>query len=157
MPTHIKILAVGRRMPSWVGDAIADYKKRLCDLRLEILEIPQIKRTASQPASKAMRLECEKLLATVEKDTYIVALDQSGSRINSKQLATQLEQWMQNHQAVAFLIGGSDGLDSRCKKQSHAVWSLSDMTLPHALARLILVEQLYRAWTILKDHPYHRD
>ena len=156
MLTHIKILAVGRRMPSWVNDGIADYQKRMRDIRLEILEIPQVKRTASQPPTKAMEQECAKLLLVLPTDAHLVALDQSGSPLSSEQLAAQLKQWMQNHQSVAFMIGGSDGLDNRCKKASHAIWSLSNMTLPHALARLMLVEQLYRAWTIIKDHPYHR-
>ena len=156
MPVHIKILAVGRRMPSWVNDGITDYQKRMRDIRLEIVEIPQVKRTASQPPAKAMAQECAKLLAVLPADAHLVVLDQLGSTLSSEQLAAQLEQWMQNHQPLAFMIGGSDGLDARCKKASHEIWSLSNMTLPHALARLILVEQLYRAWTILKDHPYHR-
>ena len=156
MPTHIKILAVGRRMPSWVNDGIADYRKRMRDIRLEILEIPQVKRTTSQPPTNAMQQECAKLLSATPTDAYLVALDQSGLPLSSEQLAAQLKQWMQNHQTAAFMIGGSDGLDNRCKKASRAMWSLSSMTLPHALARLMLVEQLYRAWTILKDHPYHR-
>ena len=156
MPTHIKILAVGRRMPSWVDNGIADYRKRMRDIRIEILEIPQIKRTTSQPLAAAMKQECAKLLASMPTDAHLIALDQSGVPLSSEQLAAQLEQWMQDHQLVAFMIGGSDGLDNRCKKASQAIWSLSNMTLPHALARLMLVEQLYRAWTILKDHPYHR-
>ena len=156
MPIHIRILAVGRRMPSWVDDGIADYKKRMHDMRLEILEIPQTKRTTSHPPAKAMMQECEKLLAMTATDNYLIALDQSGLPLSSEQLATELNQWIQNRQSVAFMIGGSDGLDPRCKKASRAVWSLSNMTLPHALARLVLVEQLYRAWSILKDHPYHR-
>lgn len=156
MPAHIKILAVGRRMPSWVNDGISDYKKRIPDIRIEIIETPQIKRTSSQPAAKAMTQECEKLLSLIETDTYIVALDRLGLKINSERLAAQLNQWIHDCRTVAFIIGGSDGLSPRCKKESHALWSLSDMTFPHTLARLILVEQLYRAWTILKDHPYHR-
>ena len=155
MPTPIKILAVGRRMPPWVNDGIADYKKRMHDIRIEIVEIPNIKHTASQPAL-AMAQECEKLLATAGADAYLVALDQLGSPMSSEQLAMQLNQWIQDRLAITFMIGSSDGLDARCKKASRAVWSLSSMTLPHALARLILVEQLYRAWTILKGHPYHR-
>ena len=151
----VKILAVGRRMPTWVNEGIVDYKKRIQGIDLEILEIPQIKRSASLPVSKAMEQECTKLLAAIETDSYIIALDQLGQRINSRQLANNLNHWMQDHQSVTFLIGGSDGLSLHCKKSSHAVWSLSDMTLPHALARLLLVEQVYRAWTILKRHPYH--
>ena len=143
-------------MPPWVNDGIADYQKRMRDIRLEIVGIPQVKRTASHPPAKAMEQECAKLLSVLPTDAYLVALDQSGSALSSEQLAAQLERWMQNHQLVAFMIGGSDGLDARCKKASHATWSLSSMTLPHALAQLMLVEQLYRAWTILKDHPYHR-
>ena len=156
MPTHIKILAVGRRMPAWVNNGIADYKKRIANLNLEIIEVPQIKRSVSQPVAKAIAQECAKLLPLIKGNDYIIALDQSGKRINSEQVAVQLNQCLQNHQTIVFLIGGSDGLDARCIEQSDVLWSLSTMTLPHALARLVLVEQLYRAWTILNNHPYHR-
>ncbi|MBC6414215.1 MAG: 23S rRNA (pseudouridine(1915)-N(3))-methyltransferase RlmH [Chromatiales bacterium] len=156
MPIHIKILAVGRRMPTWVTAGISDYKRRINDINLEIIEVPQIKRSTSQPVSKAIAQEGAKLLSLIEREAYIIALDQTGQQINSEQLADQLNQCIQNHQTLAFLIGGSDGLDLRCIEQSHARWSISCMTLPHALARLILVEQLYRAWTILNKHPYHR-
>lgn len=143
-------------MPSWVDDGIADYQKRMHDIRLEIIETPQIKRTPSQSPAKAIMQECEKLLSLTGTNTYLISLDQSGMQPSSEQLATQLKQWIQDRQSITFMIGGSDGLDARCKEASHAIWSLSNMTLPHALARLVLVEQLYRAWTILKDHPYHR-
>ena len=153
---HIRILAVGRHLPSWANNGISDYKKRMPQLNLEIIEIPSVRRTTSQPVAKAMAQECTKLLSKIERDAYIVALDQSGQQINSEQLAEQLKQWLQNHQTIAFLIGGSDGLAAGCINKSHALWSLSYMTLPHALARLVLVEQLYRAWTIVNNHPYHR-
>lgn len=144
-------------MPTWVNVGIADYMPRIHNVDIEILEVSQIKRSVAQPVAKAIAQEGEKLLSMTAADDYIVALDESGKQITSEQLAMHLNQWIQDHRSVAFMIGGSDGLDPRCKEASRAVWSLSAMTFPHGLARLILVEQLYRAWTIVIDHPYHRN
>lgn len=144
-------------MPAWVSEGIADYRKRIHSVDIQIQAIASIKRNTSQPSAKAMAQECQKLFARLNSNTYTIALDQQGQRLTSHKLAIRLQQWKVEAQAVAFLIGGSDGLTEDCKQSANEVWSLSDMTLPHSLARLVLVEQLYRACTIIQDHPYHRE
>ena len=142
------VVAVGHKMPQWVETATQDYVKRMPrDCTIEIKELkPDI-----NPAKEA-----SKIREALPKGALIIALDERGTDINTVQMAKQMDHWKTLGTDVALLIGGADGLDSELKKEAHTMWRLSSLTLPHAMARVLLVEQLYRAWTILQGHPYHR-
>ncbi len=155
---RIQILAVGTRMPAWVNQGVEDYLRRLprhidCSFR----EIPAAQRSAGSTVEMIKHKEAEALLKAARAADYTVALDERGSRCSSTGLADHLQDWLDNYSRVALLVGGADGLDDRCKQAADQVWSLSDLTLPHPLVRIILAEQIYRAWTLLQGHPYHRD
>lgn len=155
---RITILAVGTRMPGWVADGIHAYRKRLPPhIRFELTEIPPGPRSARGPASAAMEKEAEQLLKRAERADRVIALDERGEQWSSVELAAEMNGWQQNAGQVAFLVGGPDGLTDACRRRADAVWSLSRLTLPHGLVRVVLVEQLYRAYTILNHHPYHRE
>ncbi len=136
-------------MPDWVTTATQDYIKRMpSDCSIEIKEIkPDL-----TPAKEAI-----KIAAAIPKGSRVIALDERGKDQTTQHLASQLANWRQEGVDITFLIGGADGLDASLKDQAHALWRLSSLTLPHAMARVLLVEQLYRAWTILQGHPYHRE
>jgi len=136
-------------MPDWVATATQDYVKRMpADCSIEIKEIkPDL-----SPAKEAIKIS-----AAIPKGARVIALDERGKDQTTQQLATQLANWRQEGIDIAFLIGGADGLDASLKENAQALWRLSSLTLPHAMARVLLVEQLYRAWTILQGHPYHRE
>jgi len=136
-------------MPDWVSSACNDYLKRMpADCSIELKEIkPDL-----SPAKEAI-----KITAAIPKGVRIIALDERGKDLSTQALANQLTQWRQDGGDVAFLIGGADGLDASIKQKADAIWRLSSLTLPHAMARVLLTEQLYRAWTILQGHPYHRE
>lgn len=143
------IIAVGHKMPDWVSSACNDYLKRMpADCSVELKEIkPDL-----SPAKEAI-----KITAAIPKGIRLIALDERGKDLSTKALANQLAQWRQDGGDVAFLIGGADGLDPSLKQKADAIWRLSNLTMPHAMARVLLTEQLYRAWTILQGHPYHRE
>lgn len=136
-------------MPAWVSAATHDYLKRMpADCSIDLKEIkPDL-----TPSKEAL-----KIAATIPKGARVIALDERGTDQTTQDLSTQLAGWRQTGVGITFLIGGADGLDATLKAQAHALWRLSSLTLPHAMARVILVEQLYRAWTILQSHPYHRE
>ncbi len=154
---RIKLLAVGTRMPAWVEEGIAEYRKRLpAEFSLEIQEISLAKRGKNADIRRARQQEAEALLKAVPKDDVLVALDVEGRAISTEMLAQKLNEWHMDGRNLSLLIGGPDGLDESCLKQSQQRWSLSAMTLPHPLVRVLLAEQVYRAWSILQGHPYHR-
>lgn len=136
-------------MPDWVSSACNDYLKRMpADCSIELKEIkPDL-----SPAKEAV-----KIAAAIPKGIRLIALDERGKDLSTQALANQLAQWRQDGGDVAFLIGGADGLDQSLKQKADAILRLSSLTLPHAMARVLLTEQLYRAWTILQGHPYHRE
>lgn len=151
------MLAVGERPPSWVLDACADYQQRFpphCPLHIESVPAPRRGRNAD--VSRLMKKELELLAARVPKGALTIALERTGRTCTTEQLARRLETWMHGESDVAFLIGGPDGLAPEAARLARETWSLSPLTLPHALVRVIVVEQLYRAVSILEDHPYHR-
>ncbi len=144
-------------MPAWVADGFAEYRKRLSrDLPLELVELPLGARGKGRDASRAMADEGAAMLAALPKDAQVVALDGRGNAWTSEQLAAQLAQWRMGGRDLALLIGGPDGHAAEVLARAQQRWSLGPLTLPHMLARLIVVEQLYRAVTILDGHPYHR-
>ncbi len=151
------ILAVGHKMPEWVAKGCAEYTKRMPrELPLAVLEIKPEAR-GSKTREQLLAAEKTRLQPALSGYARIVVLDERGSDLTTLQLAQRLEEWMREGGDTAFLIGGADGIDEQLKQQAHESLRLSSLTLPHAMARLVLCEQLYRAVTVLKNHPYHRE
>jgi len=154
---RIHLIAVGQRMPQWVKAGLEEYAGRMPgQLRPALTEIPLGGRGKSAPADAARREEGERLLNAVPRQARVVALDAAGAAWTTEALAQRLEAWMQEGDDVAFLVGGPDGLSPECLARADDRWSLSKLTFPHMMVRVILAEQLYRAWTMLQNHPYHR-
>ena len=152
----IRLLSVGTRLPGWVNEGFATYVKRLPrENALLLEEIPLSRRRGD--ATRRIREEGERLLSRVAPSEHVVALDEAGTTWTSRELAGELEQWRHMGVDVALLVGGPDGLSPSCKTRADKRWSLSQHTLPHGLVRVMVAEQLYRAWTLLHGHPYHRD
>jgi 23S rRNA (pseudouridine1915-N3)-methyltransferase len=152
------VAAVSQRPPQWVVAGWAEYAKRMPrELALELLEIKPESRTSGKTAEAMMALEATRIEAQLPASCRRIALDERGDAPTTRQLADRLAKWMANGDDVAFLIGGPDGLDARIKHTAHETMRLSSLTLPHALVRVILAEALYRAASVLKGHPYHRD
>jgi 23S rRNA (pseudouridine1915-N3)-methyltransferase len=155
---RVRVIAVGSRMPKWVREAYGDYITRLgAALKISLVEIEPGPRSAGRPPHKAIESEAQKLLAAVRKDEYVVALDERGAEMTTRELAAWLKNRMQDGRDLAFLIGGPDGFAPQVLGRSDLKWSLSRLTFPHALVRVVLAEQLYRAHGVLVNHPYHRD
>lgn len=150
----IRILAIGNKMPDWVEKGYQEYAKRCTALQL--VEIPAEKRTKTSDIKRLIEREGEKLLAASKPSHRMIALDMKGHSWTTEQLASRLDQWQHEGQNIDLLIGGPDGLSNACLQKAYSKWSLSPLTLPHPLVRIVLAEQLYRAWTILQGHPYHR-
>ena len=145
---RITILAVGHKMPAWIQDGFHEYARRMPpELRIELTEL--------KPQGK--EAEGKRLIESVPAGATLIALDEKGKAMGTQQLSKLLAGWMQDGTQPAFAIGGADGLAQAVKDRARMTLSLSALTLPHALARVVLAEQLYRAWTILAGHPYHRE
>jgi 23S rRNA (pseudouridine1915-N3)-methyltransferase len=154
----LSLIAVGTKMPDWVQAGFMEYARRFSrDMPLELLEIPAGKRGKNADIKRILELEGEKMLAAVTKGSRIVTLEVNGDNWSSPQLAQRLEQWQQDGRDIALLIGGPEGLAPACIAASEAKWSLSALTLPHPMVRVVLAEALYRAWSISTNHPYHRE
>ncbi|CAG0940983.1 Ribosomal RNA large subunit methyltransferase H [Gammaproteobacteria bacterium] len=152
---HITVAAVGTRLEPWVYDAFDAYKARLPrHLGLELEEVPLARRAAG--TAVAVEAEGERLLRHVRPGALTLALDEHGRQWSSLELAGQLRLWLERQPRVAILVGGPDGLSTACRERADRIWSLSRLTFPHGMVRVLLAEQLYRAWTILQGHPYHR-
>lgn len=155
---RVRLIAVGTRPPGWVRDACEDYITRLGSrLPVSITEIAAGPRTGSAPSAKAIAREGERLLAALGRGDYVIALDERGTELSTRELAAWLKTRMLEGEDLAFVIGGPDGLAPEVLARSQLRWSLSRLTLPHALVRVLLAEQLYRAHSLLAGHPYHRD
>jgi 23S rRNA (pseudouridine1915-N3)-methyltransferase len=154
---RIYLAAVGHKMPAWVYQACDEYSKRLpAALQIKIIEVPLIKRGKNADIKRICRDESRKLIAAVPSGCAFIALDVRGRKMTTEQLATRLHQWMEHGEDIALFIGGPDGLSGELLQQAAQRLSLSELTFPHPLVRVIIVEQLYRAWSILSHHPYHR-
>ena len=152
------VIAVGQRMPDWAQTAWADYAKRFPpELRLELKAIKTEPRSGGKTTEQIMTAERQRIEAAIPAGTHVVALDERGSALTTAALAAKLSQWQGQGGDVALLIGGPDGLHPALRQAAHERIRLSDLTLPHAMVRVLLVEQLYRAWSINAGHPYHRD
>jgi 23S rRNA (pseudouridine1915-N3)-methyltransferase len=154
---RLRVLAVGARLGGWVDAAVVDYAKRLRGtMPLEILEIPAASRRRETDATRAMDREAERILAALMPRDHVVALDERGPQRTTMELARWLEERRRSGQDLALIIGGPDGLAPAVLDRSAERWSLSKLTLPHGLCRVLLIEQLYRASMVLAGHPYHR-
>ena len=152
------VIAVGQRVPDWAQTAWADYAKRFPpELRLELKAIKTEPRSGGKTTEQIMPAERQRIEAAIPAGTHVVALDERGSALTTAALAAKLSQWQGQGGDVALLIGGPDGLHPALRQGAHERIRLSDLTLPHAMVRVLLVEQLYRAWSINAGHPYHRD
>jgi 23S rRNA (pseudouridine1915-N3)-methyltransferase len=152
-----RLIAVGTRLPDWVNTGFREYQKRLrAPLLLELEEIPLATSRAGENPEPAMAREGDKMLATLGPKDHVVALAVSGASMSTAQLSLWLAGRLRQAKPVAFLIGGPNGLAATCALRADESWSLSPLTLPHALARILVAEQLYRAMSLLAGHPYHR-
>jgi 23S rRNA (pseudouridine1915-N3)-methyltransferase len=148
------VAAVGHRMPTWIDEGFHEYARRMPrELRLELAAV----KPAAGAQGQDKVAEAARLRAAMPAGAKLVALDERGKALTTAALAKQLERWREEGRDVVFAIGGADGLEAGFVKEAELVLSLSALTLPHALARVLLAEQLYRAWTILQNHPYHRE
>ena len=154
---HIRLLAVGDRQPSWVDEAFGAYSTRLpreWKFRLDV--IPTVRRQKNDKSGRAMEAEGESILAKLHPGEQVILLDERGRQLDSKGLAGKLSDWQTDGRDLCFVIGGPDGLSDACKQRADFSWSLSKLTLPHGLARVLFAEQLYRARSLQTGHPYHR-
>ena len=152
-----RLIAVGERAPSWVAQGFVEYQKRLLHwLPLELVEVEPGVRGKGRDIARATADEGARVLAALPKNTHVVALDGGGKPHSSEMLAVRLEHWRQHGRDLVFLIGGPEGHAPEVLRRADEAWSLGPLTLPHMLVRLVLAEQLYRAATLLGNHPYHR-
>jgi 23S rRNA (pseudouridine1915-N3)-methyltransferase len=154
---QLVIAAVGHKMPAWISAGFAEYAKRMpADCRIVLKEIKPVERSGGKTAETGMALERQRIEAVLPKGGRIVALDEHGRDLTSAQLSQHLEKWQRDGGDVTFLIGGADGLDPALKNNADMLLRVSSLTLPHGMVRVLLAEQLYRAWSITQNHPYHR-
>ena len=144
-------------MPNWVEAACIEYTKRMPrEISVEIIDIKPEKRAAGNSTENIQLIEAKRILEAIGKD-YCIALDERGSEVTTLQLSDKLKDWQLSGRDVALIIGGADGLHSTVKQKADWLWGLSKLTLPHAMVRVILAEQLYRAHSVINNHPYHRE
>lgn len=154
---RVRLIAVGTRMPAWVQDGYAEYAKRLPrELKLELIEIPLEARAKNADIARLREAEGEKMLRAAGAEARLIALDERGDALDTQAWAKAMAGWMQDGRDVCLLVGGPDGLAPACQTRAQARWSLSRLTFPHPLVRIVVAEQLYRAWSLLHKHPYHR-
>lgn len=154
----LTIVAVGNKMPAWVDEAFNDYTKRMPPhLRVELKEVKAEKRDGGKTAAQIMEAERVRIEAAVPDGAMLIALDERGVQASSMQLADWLRDWQGEGRDAALVIGGADGLHESLRQRAHQLLALSRMTLPHGMARVLLAEQLYRAYSITQNHPYHRE
>lgn len=155
---QLDLIAIGRKMPAWVNQGFNEYARRLPpDYQLQLTEIAAKHRGKGADLARIKQQEGELLLAAVPAGAIIIALDERGQAWSTANLAQRLLDWRQQGLNLAMLIGGPEGLAESCRQRAESIWSLSALTLPHALVRVVVAEQLYRAWSINAGHPYHRD
>jgi len=154
---QINLIAVGTRMPAWVNDGYHEYARRMPrECRMALTEIPPGQRSKAQPVERAIQEEGRRMLAALAERERVIALDVRGRSWSTEQLAGEMRDWLQDGNDISLLVGGPDGLAADCLARAGQRWSLSPLTLPHPLVRVLLAEQLYRAWSLVNGHPYHR-
>lgn len=153
----VRLISVGTKMPRWVQEGVEEYRKRIAnELGFSLLELPMAKRGKTQSAAQCREREGESILAALSDADYVVSLEVGGRVLDTPALAQRLEHFKREGRNISLLVGGPDGLSSACGQRADESWSLSALTLPHPLVRVLLVEQLYRAMSLSKGHPYHR-
>ena len=154
---RVNLIAVGTRLPGWQQQGYQEYARRMPrECAMQLTEIPAAMRNKGKPTKQAIQKESDRMLSALANNDYVIALDQSGAQYSSEDLAGRLNTWLGQGRDIAMLIGGADGLSDACRSRAELRWSLSDLTLPHGLVRVMVAEQVYRAWSILQGHPYHR-
>lgn len=154
----IRILAVGQKMPKWVQQTYAEYNQRLSkSQQLELIEIAPEHRAKTTNRHKAMEAEGKRILSALKANEKIVLLDEYGKSISTKFLAKAINNWQLEGDDIAIIIGGADGVSDEVKNKATSKWSLSQLTFPHPLVRVIVAEQIYRAYSLIANHPYHRE
>lgn len=144
-------------MPAWVESGIAEYRKRLPpEIQFDIREVALAQRGKNPDLARAMQQEGEAMLAAISARDFVIALDVKGKTLSTEQFAVELAKWQQQGDPISILVGGPDGLAENCLQRAQQRWSLSALTLPHPIVRVVFAEQLYRAWSINSNHPYHR-
>ena len=152
-----RLIAAGSRLPDWVNSGFLDYQRRLrTPLVLELHEISVATRSAGENPQRAVQREGADMLAAIGRDDFVVALDIAGKSMGTEQVSVWLAERLRDAPPLALLIGGPDGLAPACRERADFTWSLSPLTLPHALVRVVVAEQIYRAMSLLAGHPYHR-
>ena len=154
---QINLIAVGTRMQDWVEQGYREYAKRMpAHCRLRLVEVTASKRTKHTDIEKALEQEGKRMLAAIPENNRVIALEVNAKQYTTESFARRLEQWMQGGQDLSLLVGGPEGLARGCQLKAQEQWSLSNLTLPHPLVRIVVAEQLYRAWSLISHHPYHR-
>ncbi len=152
------ILAVGHKMPSWITEGFNEYSKRMPrEAKIELVEIKPEPRTTGKTVQQIMEAEAQRIRAALPPDVMKIVLDERGAHWTTKQLSQHLQEWLGGGRDVAFVIGGADGLHESIRKEAGQLLALSAMVLPHGMVRVLLAEQLYRAHSLLHNHPYHRE
>ena len=152
------IFAVGHKMPSWITDGFNEYTKRMPrEAKIELIEIKPEPRTTGKNVPQIMEAEAQRIQAALPKEALRIVLDERGIPLTTRQLAQYMQDWLSGGRDVAFIIGGADGLHESVRASSHHLFALSSLVLPHGMVRVLLAEQLYRAHSLLHNHPYHRE
>lgn len=155
---RIRLISVGTRMPGWVNEGVEEYARRIQnELGFSLVEVPLAKRSKTQTVAQLKAKEGDAMLGKIEGDEHVVALDVKGKSLGTAALAARLQYFREEGRNVCLLIGGPDGLGPGCLARANEKWSLSALTLPHPLVRVLITEQLYRAHSLLQGHPYHRE
>ena len=155
---HIRLIAVGDRQPSWVDDAFGNYSARFPrEWKFRLDTIPTARRGKNDKSDKAVQAEGRQILDRIDAAEQVVLLDEQGRQFTSTELSGKLTDWQVDGRDLCFVIGGPDGVSADCRDRAKIHWSLSKLTLPHGLARVLFAEQLYRAWSLQAGHPYHRE
>lgn len=154
---QIQIIAVGQKLDGWVYQGVNEYLKRMPpECQVTVVEIPAGKRGKNADIARIVDDEGKKILAAIPAQAHVIAMEVQGATWSTERLSAEMEKWLFSGQNIALLVGGPEGLSNACRNCAQEKWSLSSLTLPHPLVRLLLAEQLYRAWSLLKGHPYHR-
>ena len=155
---RILLIAVGNRMPRWVSDGYEEYARRLPrECSLQLIEIAPGKRGKNADVARILRDEGERMLAAIPKGAKVITLEVEGQAWDTPRLAREMAGWLHEGRDISLLVGGPEGLPEACRQPAEQHWSLSALTLPHPLVRVVLAEQIYRGWSLLKGHPYHRE
>lgn len=155
---QITIAAVGKRIPDWTKTGFQEYQKRLSgEINLSLIEIPPGRHSKNSGKTRLLLDEAASIRSALPRNNYLIVMDERGESQTTHKLSEQMANWMQDGINVCFIIGGAEGLDKSVIDLADERWSLSAYTLPHAFVRVLLAEQLYRAWSILRNHPYHRE